>query len=59
MVKKKKCYSDCQTIDDFIYWYRDAGRAELKAVLKSLGGKERHHDKIRGNERDAIVALLA
>ena len=58
-MKKKKSYSDCQTVDDFIAWYEGAGRRELKAVLKGLGGKDKHHDRIKSNERDAIIALLA
>jgi hypothetical protein len=58
-MKNQKLYSDCQTVDDFIKWYKDASKAELKSNLKSLGGRDKHHDRIRSNERDAIIALLA
>jgi hypothetical protein len=58
-MKKNKTYSECYTTDDFIKWYHGAGRRELKAVLKRLGGRYSHQDGTRNNERDAVIALLA
>ena len=56
---KIKSYSERVTTEDWIAYYKGAGRRELRAVLKSLGGRDKHLDRIKSNQRDAIIALLA
>lgn len=50
-----KLKSELVTIQEFIHYYKDASRKELKACLKNCKG----HSIIANNERDAIIALLA
>lgn len=57
--KKSKQYSELYTVDEFIKFYHGASRSELKAVLKNLGGRDRHLSGSRKNEREAVLALLA
>lgn len=57
--KKAKQYSELYTVDEFIKFYQGASRNELKAILKNLGGKDRHLSGSRKNEREAVIALLA
>jgi hypothetical protein len=56
-MKTQKLYSDLQTTEDFIKYYHDAGRRELKAVLKSLNNSYKGTQRER-NHKDAIIALL-
>ncbi len=58
-MKTTKQYTDLQTVDEFIYYYTGASKSELKARLKSLGGRSKHLDRTKSNEREAIIALLA
>ena len=50
-----KAFSDCYTTDDWIEYYEDAGRAELKAVLRGIPNRSTTELK---NKRKAIQALL-
>lgn len=45
-----------QTVEEFINFYNGASKRELKAILKNLKNPT---SRIRKNERDAIIALLA
>lgn len=52
----EKEYSDLYSIDDFIEYYKDASKRELKERLKTLEKKRTF--KIVENEIKAISALL-
>ena len=57
IAKQEKPYSDLQSVEDWLEYYHDASRSELKAVLKSLGNN--WHDIANKNKKRAIEALLA
>lgn len=50
-------HSDCKTVDDFIEFYKNASRSELKARLATL--KRKIGTKTYRNEANAINTLLA
>ena len=54
-----KKYSECYSVEDFIEYYYDAKKPELRAVLKTRGGRDCHLSGSSKNERDAVVALLS
>ena len=51
-----KTHAECQSIEDFLRWYKGAGDSELKANRKRIGNPGSRRDK---NELKAIIALLA
>ena len=51
-----KSFSECYTTEEWIEYYEDAGRSELKAVLKGIPNRSTTQNK---NKRNAIIALLA
>jgi hypothetical protein len=55
-MKKIKLYTDLRTTEEFIEYYKGAGRRELKSALKGIRNTQ---DQRRKNEREAIIALLA
>ena len=51
-----KEYNDCQTVEDWLTYYKGASRMELKSLLKSLG--DNHLTTVKNNKRKAIKTLL-
>lgn len=54
--EETKLFTDLQTVEDFVSYYRGATKAELKNRLKAL---KHPKSKSRRNERDAIIYMLA
>ena len=55
-MKTQKSYSELYTVEDWLKYYKGAGRMELKSALKEL---KNHLDTRKRNQKDAIIALLA
>lgn len=52
----QKLKSELKTVEEFIEYYKGAGRRELKAALKNTSNSR---DISKQNEKAAIIALLA
>lgn len=57
-MKKQKLYSELYSVDDWLEYYKGASKYELRARLKSLGGRDRHLTSCKDHERQAIIAWL-
>lgn len=56
MKYKKKDYKDCQSFEDWYYYYENASKEELKARIETLS--KRHKTPRKYEEYRACIYLL-